>query len=199
MNINITFNQIKRMGKLNISPSTYCLLKYAEQGKADEFISWFNIDVTGNAEIFGLITITSNKLTPKGLQILKEIDLEEVKVDFKVLFTETQNSLLSTYGKKQVQGFGGTYFIASIKELEEFLNRFWKKYPECKDMVKITKILKQHVEKCGKSGKFAPAVKYFIGKTTDDGYVSQLAGAFENYEEPEKEEKIEPKDIKNLF
>jgi hypothetical protein len=141
----------------------------------------------------------SGKISEEGKKLLAEISGEPVKkgINYKTLHQELQNSLIASYGKKQKEGFGGVYFIPTVKELEEFLGRFWKAYPDYKETEKITKILKQHVEKCGKSGKFAPAVKYFIYK---QGAGSQLAGAYEGFEEIEvKEERVEPQEIKNLF
>jgi len=184
-----------------LNPSKYIHLLIKQDGAEYLFSDFLSSEEEISLLADGYIT-KNLEITQKAKDLLIEISGEHVKkgINYKTLHQELQNSLIASYGKKQVVGFGDTYFIASIKELEEFLNRFWKKYPDCKDIKKITKILKNHVEKCGKSGKFAPAVKYFIGKSTNDGYVSQLIGAYENFEDKEEiEVKIEPQEIKNLF
>lgn len=145
-------------------------------------------------------------LTLKSKQLLKEIEGNvskkvENKIDFNKLHQSMQEELFSHIGKKQIQGFGGVYFIPSPKELQEFLTRFWKKYPECREIVKIEAILLNHIERCAIANKYAPAVKYFIGKTTDDGYISQLYGAYTSFDEVKKaiEIKKELTDTKDLF
>lgn len=94
--------------------------------------------------------------------------------------SKLQAKLLYLQGKKQIKGFGDVYFIPTAPELTDSLRRFWKKYPDYKDIDKITQILLNHIENCCKSGKFAPAVKYFIIK---DGFGSPLAGGYEAFEE----------------
>ena len=89
--------------------------------------------------------------------------------------------------------------FSSVKEVEAIFNRFWKLYPECKDIVKIEKCLIQHIDNCVKKNSFAPTMQYFILKEVNKIPVSQLLAAYENFEEKVKVEKIEPKDTKNLF
>jgi hypothetical protein len=90
-------------------------------------------------------------------------------------------------GKEQIQGFGGIYFRPTEVELKQFLERFWKYYPECRDVVKITKVINKHIETCSKKNSFAPAIKYFILKEQSKGmYTSQLASAYDSFEEKEE-------------
>lgn len=181
-----------------LNPSKYIHLLIKQDGAEYLFSDFLSSEEEISLLANGYIT-ENLAITQKAKNLLIEISGEPVKkgINYKTLHQELQNSLIASYGKKQKEGFGGVYFIPTVKELEEFLGRFWKAYPDYKETEKITKILKQHVEKCGKSGKFAPAVKYFIYK---QGAGSQLAGAYEGFEEIEvKEERVEPQEIKNLF
>jgi hypothetical protein len=97
-----------------------------------------------------------------------------------------KEALYKITGKRQVVGFGNTYFIPSAKDLETFLNRFRKAYPSLWNISNIEKCLVAHVEKCAKAGKYSPAVKYYIIK---EGTGSQLAAALENMDDAIPEEK----------
>ena len=113
------------------------------------------------------------------------------------LQAKLRDKLKSIKGKTQVAGFGNVYFIPSTKDLEDFLARFRRKYPQLWDERKIEKCLLQHVEKCAKADKFSPAVKYFIIK---EGTGSQLAAALESFEEGEDvETQHKIIDTKDLF
>lgn len=132
------------------------------------------------------------EITLKGKEFLKEIkNKKEIldktinRIDFKALNLKLKEKLQLSYGSKQLVGFGGVYFIPTVPELQEFLGRFWKNYPEMKDINRIMFCLEAHIVKCSKERKFAPAVKYFIYK---QGTGSQLAGAYENWEESKKQE-----------
>lgn len=135
------------------------------------------------------------KLTKKAEFQLKLIDCS-VKIEEKVekdnkyerLYLSLQKHLQRWQNKKQIRGFGGVYFMPTLVELEEFLLRFWKKYPKYTDMSKIEKILCKHIEDCYRKGQYSPAIKYFIGKTTNDGFVSQLANAYEEFKESDSRE-----------
>jgi len=139
------------------------------------------------------------EITEKCIKMFnKAIETSKSKYDFIALHKKLQDELVKLTGKKQKEGFGGTYFIPTVAELEEFLNRFWKKYPKYTNNEKISNILLKHIQKCVKTNSFAPACKYYIIK---NGTGSQLANAYENYDEKELEIKqdSQPKDIKNLF
>ncbi len=142
-----------------------------------------NLDVITELQFSGFIDLNF-KLTIKGEKLLADLGVEKIKsspsFDFKSLHEKLQATLLVSQGKKQIQGFGGVYFIPTVKELEEFLKRFWKQYPEYKEYDKISKILCNHINKCCKSGKFAPAIKYFVYK---QGTGSQLGACWDSFEE----------------
>ena len=106
-----------------------------------------------------------------------------ITMDYDSIHKSLQNKLFSFKKKKQITGFGGVYFIPTVRELEEFLLRFRRKYPELWDLKKIEKALLFHVERCCKKDSFAPAVKYFIIK---EGSGSPLAAALEIMEDGEE-------------
>lgn len=152
--------------------------------------------------------IRDDKITEKGLKLLEEIEGMSNKIDSKLDFTklhkELQDCLIKHYGKKNVKGFGDVYFLPSSTELTDSLKRFWKHFPEMKDIPKITKILKNHIEICSKKNKFAPALRYYIIKMLNSGINSPLANAYDNFEEEEQKQynetkELQPKNIKNLF
>ena len=141
----------------------------------------------------GWLFAGSGDLTPKAISLLKSLPKqvenskkEHISSNYAELHRKLQDKLFFFKKKKQIEGFGGVYFIPTVKELEQFLTRFWKEYPEYKDIVKIENILLNHIEKCCKNSSFAPAIKYFIIK---DKVGSQLANAYENYTEGKKEVK----------
>lgn len=113
------------------------------------------------------------------------------------LHESLQNKLYSLIKKKQIVGFGNVPFIPSLKDLDSFLGRFRKDYPELFDLGKIEVCLHRHIEKCAKSDKYSPAVKYFIIK---EGTGSQLAAFLESYEEkPIEEDQHNITNTKDLF
>lgn len=149
--------------------------------------------------------------TTKGLKAYNNInespDSEEVKPvlkakpvaqnDIMVLHEALKNKLYSLIKKKQIVGFGNVPFIPSLTDLQEFLERFRKKYPDLYDLEKITVCLSKHIEKCAKSDKYSPAVKYFIIK---EGSGSQLAALLEVFDEtPADEEQHNITKTKDLF
>lgn len=178
------YTLIKKILNSPISILDYLILEHIANNTAKEFVE--DKDQTPfKGAIFGHVTwlkqedyiSDNNKLTLKGKELLDQLQKEEINTDFySSLHKNLQEKMISLTGKKQIQGFGGIYFIPTIKELEEFLLRFWKIYPEFKDNTKITKCLINHVENCIKSNKFAPAIKYYIFKV---GSGSQLASAYD--------------------
>lgn len=147
-------------------------------------------------------------LTETGKKLLAEIEgIKEMSkkvenlIDLRGLKETLQNCLLKNYGKKQTKGFANTYFMPSDIELQDSFKRFWKHFPDMKDMVKITKILENHIKICSKKNSFSPAIRYYIIKMGDSGINSPLSAAYDNYEEEiiETKQTVEPKDIKNLF
>lgn len=129
---------------------------------------------------------SSDKITELGMNILTLLELVTEQNSFIKLKESLSNELNKHIGKKQIIGFGNVYFIPTVKELEEFLNRFWKQYPEMKDINRISLCLRKHIERCCKENKFSPAVKYYI---TKDKTGSQLASAYEMYESIDEDEK----------
>lgn len=153
-------------------------------------------DIKQNIKIAGVISLMIKKdliqLLSDGKYLITEKGKEFLNLEKEDVIEKTDGSLkdkLSLHlenkiGKKQIKGFGGVYFIPTESELEIHLSRFWKKYPKFNDKEKIEKILINHIDTCCKKNSFAPAIKYFIYKETNGGY---LGGAYENFEEEEKE------------
>lgn len=149
--------------------------------------------------------LSDSELTIDGNNLLSQLEnnkVPEVKVakvgmSLEELHESLVKHLFSLKKKRQVMGFGNVYFIPSKRDLEDFLGRFRKKYPELWDLHKIEKCLHAHITKCVKKDSFAPAIKYFIIK---EGTGSQLAAAMEEYEEVVKEGgQYDITDTKNLF
>lgn len=114
------------------------------------------------------------------------------------LHKSLQEKLNSLINKRQVAGFGNVYFIPSYRDLEDFLGRFRRKYPELYNLKKIEACLHKHIENCAKKEKYVPAIKYFIIK---EGAGSQLAAALEMYEDSveEVEKQHQITNTKDLF
>ena len=172
-------------------------------------------DIRENVKIAGVISIMLRKdliqlisdgkylITDKGKEFLnleprEEVVLIKQNVGVTTLKDSLSNKLDKLIKKKQIKGFGDVYFIPTASELEVHLSRFWKKYPTFTDTIKIEKILLNHIISCCKKNSFSPAIKYFIYKETNGGY---LGAAYENFEEEEKEEfkSITPINTNNLF
>ena len=141
---------------------------------------------------------SETQLTLKGKELLKEISEDKMSkkidnkiVDYKALREELQSCLFKNYRKKQVKGFGDVYFIPTETELIDSLKRFWKNYPDYNSIVKITEILKNHIENCSKKNKFSPAIRYFIIKMGNSGISSPLAAAYDDWDEEKQEKKQE--------
>lgn len=148
-------------------------------------------------------------VTTKGVQIYNQINdgkediqpiIKAVSVaqnDVMALHSMLQDKLNSIIGRKQIMGFGNVPFIPSVKDLESFLGRFRKAYPELWDMARIEKCLCNHVTSCAKAQKYSPAIKYFIIK---EGSGSQLAALLENYaDNPQEEKQHKITNTKDLF
>lgn len=179
----------------------YLLLNYIHSGiDIKELLE--NIKINGvvllmiKKDLIQSISEGNYLITDQGKEFL---NLEEPEI---IIIPKTNNlkdrlseRLEKNIGKKQIKGFGDVYFIPTISELEVHLNRFWKKYPTYKDPTKIENILLKHIDNCCKKNSFAPALKYFIFKETNGGY---LGGAYENWEEEEKEEIINNFDGVNI-
>ena len=80
-------------------------------------------------------------------------------VDYKAILDKLKACMKKNTGKEQVEGFGNVYFRPTEAELKDSLLRFWKHYPEYRDIDKITKILENHIVKCSKKNSFAPAIR----------------------------------------
>ncbi len=178
-------NILLKLKENNISINKYILLKIIEDCSLSLFKEEYLQELV-NLKLEGILN-AELELTTKGMELLQSIEEKKTKsIDYDKLHLTLQNKLLSLKGKKQIEGFGGVYFIPNKTELKEFLTRFWNKYPKYKDLDKISKILQKHIETCSKKNSFAPAIKYYIYK---QGVGSQLASAIENYEEQELETK----------
>jgi hypothetical protein len=176
-------------------------------------------DLLGNAKIMGItqmmiakgwvVKIKDNlKLTSEGLKVINSVNIthptvnkEVVKISLEDEKCEELRNYLSNIlneriGKRQIKGFGNTYFIPTSVELKDHLKRFWKKYPKMNDINTIKEKLKEHIETCCKTGNFAPAIKYFIVK---EGSGSRLANAYEEETEESTDKIVKPLDTKNLF
>jgi len=138
----------------------------------------------------------NNKLTLKGKNLIEyEIGLPkfEGKLDseyFSELHKKLQQKLFELTGKKQHMLQGKYAFLCNAKDLQNKLLKVIKNY-DLKDLVKIEKILMNHVSKCVKA-RFdkVQLVEYFILKDN----VSALATQYENYEDLIEDTKIETTD-----
>lgn len=144
-------------------------------------------------------------ITDSGKRILSDIEEEKTvekvipkasKISIEGLHKALQDRLFEKKNKRQVVGFGGVYFIPALKDLETFLGRFRRQYPEKYDLEKIQGCLLKHIDNCCKKDAFAPAIKYYIIK---EGTGSQLAAALETYEEVEQETQFKVTQTKDLF
>ena len=100
------------------------------------------------------------KITKKGYDLIDSVlGNKKVKlaVNYRDITDELKKAMKKFVGKEQIQGFGGVYFRPTEVELKQFLERFWKYYPDCKDVSKITKILSKHIETCSKKNKIGRA------------------------------------------
>ena len=193
MNEKLEINKeiLRKLFKKGLTPTALCFLYFCRD---EEAVSYFqNTQIEINLLALGYITPTPS-LTDKGKELLKELVGEEKPlktpcvVDYEEITTKLKACMKKNTGRDQKEGFGGVYFRPTTNELKTFLTRFWKQYPDYKDIDKITKILENHIVKCSKNNKFAPAIKYFIGKSQADGYSSPLAAAYESFEDNNKEE-----------
>lgn len=116
--------------------------------------------------------------------------------DYEMLHKSLQDRLYKHKKRKQIAGFGNVAFIPSIKDLNNFLRRFRNEYPELWDREKIERCLLSHIDKCCKTDKFSPAIKYFIIK---EGAGSQLASYLDTAEDSTPTESDDKQhDITNL-
>lgn len=115
-----------------------------------------------------------------AIEKIKSMEKEVNSQDLLELITKLQAKLRFYTGKSQKLGFGDVYFISNLQDLEASFKRFWKIYPKYRDLVKITKILENHIESCYKKNSFAPSIKYFVFK---QGTGSRLASAYEAFNE----------------
>lgn len=138
-----------------------------------------------------LINLFNNiKIEPIDIPISEVIekplsDKEKLENYIDKLHKSLGDKLLSLIGKKQIMGYGNTYFIPSKGELKLFIPRFIKHHADLWDEDKIEKLLHNHIQICARKKSYAPACKYFI---YHDRRGSALASALENYEEETKEQ-----------
>lgn len=208
--MNIPLTTISKASEKGLSVTEIVYLLIIQDGSSylfKDFDSYFNSCYL-KLQSQGLIKFNNGvfELTSKAILLLKEINgIEAVSkiVDnkYKDLYVKLGEVLKSKIGKKQIMGYGGKYFMpSSALELENTLKRFWKFYPEYNDIVKIEKSLTKHIETCCKKNNFAPAVQYFIIRENEKNKpICQILSAYDGLNEVEIEEKVEPKDIKNLF
>ena len=195
MEINLKFNTISKILNSNLTIDDYIILKSVENNKLTELLSWKNYDLC-NLQISGYLTISTNLLTDKSKNLIKEIESEVKMNKFEELHKSLQNKLLELTGKKQKVISGKYPFLCNVRDLENKLSKVITKY-KLKDFVKIESILLSHIENSHKSGfKMVQLVEYFIEKDSK----SVLATLYDGWEEPELEKQVvEPKEIKDLF
>ena len=181
---------------------TPCILTLQRKGLVTVVRSTYEITLEGRQALEQLLPKIPKTTGNKEIIVAADIVQAPKKpapaaLDVTQMHVNLQNKLHSYIKKKQVTGFGNVLFIPSVKDLEEFLLRFRRKYGELWDAEKVEKVLLRHVEDCAKRQKFSPAVKYFIIK---EGTGSQLAAALENFNEtPIEDEQHNLTNTKDLF
>lgn len=133
------------------------------------------------------------QLTYNGVDLLNNLSAPTVELELKkekksehfttILHKSLQDILEKNTGKKQAVMAVKTnryYFLCGPKDLDTYLSRFNKLYPELWNEEKITKVLGRFVEECSYKEKYPMLVQYYI-LHKDRG--SALATALENYEE----------------
>lgn len=144
-------------------------------------------------------------ITDSGKRVLSDIEEEQTvekviprqnSISITDLHKSLQDRLFEKKNKRQVVGFGGVYFIPALKDLETFLGRFRRQFPDMYNLDKIQKCLLKHIDQCCKKDSFAPAIKYYIIK---EGTGSQLAAALEVFEEVQEETQYKVTLTKDLF
>jgi len=127
-------------------------------------------------------------ITKKGKDLVESVVGVEVKQDiYEAMLLQIRAEMKKYVGKDQIKGFGNVYFRPTEVELKQSLQRFWKQYPKYTDVDKILKIISNHIQSCAKRGSFAPAIKYYIIKERSKAlWVSELASAYDNFEEKEQ-------------
>lgn len=164
-----------------------------------------NIRVNGWTEVCKKKGLLDNygELTEKGHEIVnmfeEKIEIsnitiqEEKETIYQTIEKELIETLINSGYKANLKGFGNVPFLPDAIELERHLKMFWKDYPQFKDIKKITKILKEHINECSKKNSFAPACKYFIYKRGIGGYLGNI---YKNYKEKEEEIVVEREMLK---
>lgn len=183
----INFEKVRKILKSNLTVDQYIYLKAIEENES-QVLKEFPDNIPTSLQFKGFLQLGSLNLTKKAKSIIEEIEKVDKTIDFKAIHNRMGDKLYSLKGKRQIIGYGGIYFICTAKELEVYLSRFWKVYPECNDIVKIEAILLNQIEKCCKTGKFAPAMRYFILK---DKVNSGLAAIYDSFREEQIIEKKE--------
>lgn len=190
-------NTLLKLKKEKVSINRYIILKIIE----DCSLSLFKEDCREELvklKIEGIIN-SELELTTKGMELLQSIEGKKTKsIDYDKLHLTLQDKLLSLTGKKQFMVGGKYAFLSNKLDFTNKLKGVITKY-KLKDFSKLEKLLILHIEKAVKEKfQYISLMNYYISK---DGK-SQLYDDYEGYEENEKvvkPEKIEPKEIKNLF
>lgn len=134
--------------------------------------------------------LVDREVTKLGRDLVEQVGKEQVvavkqtATTFTSILATLKEELYKRKEVRQIKGFGNVYFIPGEKDLEDFLLRFKRKYPELWDLERIEKALVKHLVDCCKKDKFSPAIKYFIIK---EGTGSQLASVLENWEDAEED------------
>lgn len=187
MEINLNFEKIKKILNNSLSIDDYIILKSIEENKLKELLSWKQYDLT-NLQISGYLTISTNFLTEKAKNLLKEVEKDNVN-KYETLHKSLQNKLIELTGKKQkviTIERKPYYFLCNLKDFENKLSKTIVKY-SLTDWSKIEKCLLLYIERCHKEGwKMNQLVTYYISKNE----VSKLCDDYSNFEfleEPKEE------------
>lgn len=198
LKVEITPQKVAEITKAGLDINNYWIICSILNDKSNTlFCNTYNLVKEGWLDV-------NNSLTKKALELINKLEAnEEVeKTDWDEIYFKLQKTLVEYHGVKQTKSYGNIYFMMTVKEIEQFLKRFWREYPKYTDLNKIVKIIQNHIISCSKSKKFSPACKYFVLKEVTKGtYTSQLAAIYDSFEEEIKavEEGSKPKEVKNLF
>jgi hypothetical protein len=183
--------------KLNISLEKYFLLKIIE----DCSLSFFKenyLELLVKLKIEGLVS-PELQLTKKGIDLLLSVESKNVKIptNFDELHKKCKAELKKLTGKEQYMVQKKYSFIPNVVDFNNKLKQVVSKY-KLKDSKRIEDLLLLHINKAVEAKfEYISLLNYYISKDNK----SQLADDYFSDVSIEKEEKekIEPKQIKDLF
>ena len=185
--------ELLKIYKTGITYETYCKLLILQDCASYMFegLDFTEIKLQGYCNV-------DLKLTKKGEDLLNLCGKPvKLGVDFVKLHEKLRQELKQLTGKNQKVLQGKYSFLPNSRDLQERLLKVSKKY-QLNDWNLVEKLLLKYIYTCHKANwEFTPTLEYYIFKDNR----SRLANDYVGYDEKEsiKQEKIEPKEVKDLF